>query len=357
LTEWRGEILVKRRFRLIAASFFWFLLSFALILGATETLIDGTWDGAILVRPAEIEVGLELSIINKMGHLEGSVVFSTQGSASQPLSAIDIDGQAVQIIYKAPDGDASTFQGSLSNDRQEIKGTVLDGGKTIPFELRKVERPVTAPPLVELSNDGAELRTRFAADRKGVRLLLILSPTCVLCRNNARLVNQYVLKQVSDPRLRVLVVWERIASDDSATVARDASRLLDDPRVTHYWSDHRFVGTSFQKALGTQTSPPWDVVLIFDPESDWSNAARAPQPRDFMHSLKSGELPDDKKFNGFTLQRTVAKMLEANGSEAPDSPAKKTGETVEGLVARGVQDLGRPGEGRQLTANDTDERR
>ncbi|MEP7010927.1 MAG: hypothetical protein ABJC13_11440 [Acidobacteriota bacterium] len=283
---------------------------------ATPSPLVGRWEGAILVRPAELEVGLELDLVEKDKELSGTIAFPTQGGPSHALSAVDLRESAVQIVYKDANNDASVFNGVLSADLKEISGTVLDGGKTIRFALRRVTNPAAFLPLTLLSADGSELRSRFTEDLGSVRVLLILSPTCPYCRNMARLVREYVLDRIQNPALKFLVVWEEITSNDRRAEAEDASHLLNGPRVTNYWAEHRFTGRSFQGALGTKTMPPWDVVLVFGPSGAWPANAPAPSPDYFMHNLKGEELPADRKFNVEKLAEEIESRLKLSDGEA-----------------------------------------
>jgi len=82
-----------------------------------------------------------------------------------------------------------------------------------------------------VSSDGRELREVFNQDSGNTRLVMILSPTCMVCRMGARIVERHVLEHVADPRLSVYVIWEPTSSRDSLQAAQEASTLLSDQRI------------------------------------------------------------------------------------------------------------------------------
>jgi len=273
----------------------------------TDPLL-GRWEGAILVRPAELEVGLTLDVRRSNGQLEGRISFPTQSSEVHQVAQLDAQGSGAQWIYKDPSGDPSFFEGVLSDDRQQLSGTVRDGGKVMRFTLLRVTRPPSPPRVIDLAPDGTELRSLFDSDASDVRLLMILSPSCAYCRSNARIVQAYVLDRIKNPNLKVYVVWERVNADDSEALAREFASLMSDPRATHLWSEHRFTGNSFRDVVGATSAPPWDLALLFRPGERWTS--RAPAPDFFMYDQRiSGR--DSQPIQGVKLAEKVAGLLRA----------------------------------------------
>jgi len=273
------------------------------------------WQGVIYIVPAQFEVDLELDLSHDSGGVPtGRISLPNQKMESKELDKLVIQGQSILFTYS--DGkELSTFEGKLSSDLQTIEGLLRELGKTYRFTLHRGlsnrRSDTSRPDVRSLSDDGRELRARFAEDTGKVRLLLILSPSKGACRNSARIVRNYVLNSIKDAGIRVYVIWEAIQISDSEKSAQEASYLLPDERVTQFWSSKRITSSAFQEALGLKASLPWDVVLIFGPEAKWDDLAHGPKPADFMHNFHGAdeELPADKHLNGIELVRKVGDTL------------------------------------------------
>ncbi len=274
-----------------------------------EEPLLGRWEGAIIVRPAELEVGLAIEFQRQGGELRGTIAFPTQSADVHALAQVDAQGSVAQWIYKDPSGDPSFFNGVISAAGGELAGTVQDGGKTLRFVLRRVASVAPRPVVTRLSADGRELRSRFDRDAGDVRLLMILSPTCTYCRSNARMVQSYVLDRIKNSHVKVYVVWERINPHDSEAESRELAALMADARASHFWAENQFAGNAFRSGAGGDASPPpWDVLLAFAPNERW--VERAPAPRFSMYGARSGELPEGKPFNAARLAAQVGELLE-----------------------------------------------
>jgi hypothetical protein len=131
---------------------------------------------------------------------------------------------------------------------------------------------------------------------------------------SARVVQRYVLQSVDDSRLAVFVVWEKIGANDSLEAARQATALLPDSRVRFFWSETQAAGKAFQRAVGIQGTPAWDVFLVYEIGKDWSGDA-PPSPVFFMHNQpKHSELPQDRLFNGNRLAAKIKSILAQDAS-------------------------------------------
>ncbi len=270
--------------------------------------LTGHWQGAILVRAAELEYDLALDIAEH--HCQGlQVLLSLPEQKVRQHAVTELQAEGGNISFVYDDGkDRSSFSARLSADGQTLAGTLSEAGKSFPFVLER--RPPAEPPAVRgLSPGGDELRELFTRDDGRPRLIVILSPTCPGCRNCARLVRRYVFERIQDPELRAYVVWEPIHPTDDRAAAEDSAALLADPRVTHFWGNHRFTGSAFQKAVGMST-PAWDVVLAFGGNRRW-RGGQAPVPDLFQHNLaKNPELPQDRLLHGDKLGEEVRGLLQ-----------------------------------------------
>lgn len=269
----------------------------------------GHWEGALVLREAVFEVDLRLDIEPAPdGGLRGTVSLPTQFVKDQPLKSIDSDGKTISFLSVDKDGVASSFQGELSGD--EIRGTMTESGQSAPFHLARVPAPAgKTVELPHLSADGKELISRFNQDAGTVRLLVVLSPGCGRCRMGALFVNRYILRKIDDPRLRVDLLWEKVGPQDSLAMAQEAAALVPaDPRLTQLWSEERFGGKTFQKEVGLETSPAWDIFLLFPGGSRWEGAP--PHADLFEHGLE-GVLPKEKELDARRLAAAIETRLKA----------------------------------------------
>lgn len=68
--------------------------------------------------------------------------------------------------------------------------------------------------------------------------------------------------------LTVYVVWEPMLGGKRGD-ALEAMRLIDDPRVTHYWNDEFLAGEHFRAANYGRIA--WDIYYLFGPEAVWQS--------------------------------------------------------------------------------------
>jgi hypothetical protein len=145
--------------------------------------------------------------------------------------------------------------------------------------------------LTELSRDGRELKSAFNADRSAVKVLLIVSPTCPMCRHGAQLIEDQVLAQVGGDKLTAYVVWTKKLYGDNREAAHKAVSLVPDRRARHFWDPSGYLGREYGKSLELPGGRrfAWDVYMIFDSKAAWTDAP--PAPAFWMHQL-GGHKPE-----------------------------------------------------------------
>jgi len=121
----------------------------------------------------------------------------------------------------------------------------------------------------------------------------------------ARVVQRYVLDQIPDERLRLYVVWLPFHPLDIRDRAKEATLLLDDPRVRHFWAANLGLPEVYKAQLKLKDSVAWDVFLIYPAGATWTEPA--PVPGRLMHNL--AELPDAQRLDGLSLGKDLMQML------------------------------------------------
>jgi hypothetical protein len=91
-----------------------------------------------------------------------------------------------------------------------------------------------------------------------------------------------LLLKNQDPRLEAFVVWVPELGAQQGNVA-DATRLVPDPRASHYWDPKETLGDAYGRMLPTP-GPAWDVYLLFGSGVQWP-ASGVPKPDFWMHQL------------------------------------------------------------------------
>lgn len=307
-----------------AFKLFGFLLMGLAPLAAAETFRpEGTWTGAIIVQPAQFEIDTRVVIRRSDdGTYTGSVAYpATQGSQEYALEGIRLVGRKLEFSSRDERGTVSLFQAEVM-DNDVLEGELKEGNQLVPFTLsRAPQRGVekATPALLELDEQATALRNRFNEDADKVRLLMILSPSCGVCRMGARLVQRYVAEQIPDSRLQIYLVWEAISPRDTREAAEEAGWVLADGRAQSFWSPSKVASTAFKDMVGVQKTTAWDVFLVFDQGRRWGEAV--PRYDFFMHNLSTHEeLPKDRLLNAKTLASEIDSLLK-RPSPAP-SPAE-----------------------------------
>jgi hypothetical protein len=283
------------------------------VFGSSGSLA-GQWDGVAMIKAAEFEVDVRVVIDGTEGKSAGGYLsLPTQGEQRYPLEDLLIESSHIFFQTRDERNIVSVFEGEISKDESTITGKLLESGQQAPFKLVKrstISREPAGGPIV-LSADGRELKDAFNQDRDNARLLLILSPACMICRMGARIVERHVLEHIPDPHLSLYVIWEPTSSRDSLQAAREASALLTDKRIRQFWSSERFTGKALGGAVGFADSPAWDVFLVYAKDKTWTD--KVPSPDRFMHNHKKSDvLPKDRLLNGDTLASEVEELLKVN---------------------------------------------
>jgi hypothetical protein len=108
-----------------------------------------------------------------------------------------------------------------------------------------------------------------------------------------------VLAQTNDPRLRAYVAWVPMFRGREVDVPR-ATREVSDGRASHYWDGGSILTQQYRRALGFN-EPAWDIFLLYGPQARW-DSDQPPMPAYWMHQLGSARRP---RVNGPYLDAAV----------------------------------------------------
>lgn len=287
--------------------------------------LDGIWRGVIVYSPAQLEIDFLVEVATAAnGGLVGTMDMPVDRMKHQPLASVKSEGSKVAFEFdRVPGQDIPDnrfrLDGELSADGKKITGELSGraNGEEMraPFTLDWTaeagsERPWEGknPALAVLADGGDELRQAFNRDRDKARLVVLLSPTCATCLSAAWVTQKYVLDEVSDPSLKVYVVWGPMMGDEKQEDAREATSRMPDPRVTHFWTSSPKVAADFGKAVKLPAgTPAWDTFQLFAPGTTWEG--EVPAPAHFMHLNQP--LPPELSLDGNKLAEQVRGALPA----------------------------------------------
>jgi len=159
-------------------------------------------------------------------------------------------------------------------------------------------------PMPSLNADS--VRREFNATSDKVRIVALLSPTCVHCRSGHRVVGD-VLKELPSPNLQGMLIWEPMRVGDSPYTAARQALTVQDPRISQGWIETEDVGKLFAQTLKLRAIA-WDVYLIYESGIQW-NGRLAPSPNFWMHQLENVDPELLLYKNPTRLETEVGKLL------------------------------------------------
>jgi len=91
------------------------------------------------------------------------------------------------------------------------------------------------------------------------------------------------LKDVTDDRVRVYVIWDPIYGGNFDVEARRLSGGFRDKRVSYFKDPDSLAGKQWEQVLNTQREIAWDVYLLYRADAQWNQ--ELPKPDYWMHQL------------------------------------------------------------------------
>lgn len=132
--------------------------------------------------------------------------------------------------------------------------------------------------------DIGRFRERFNDTSDSVRVVSLVSPTCLVCQYGAGALRT-VFDLGKDSAVIGLVAWIPMMDADDLEAAEQEAARLDVPGVEHVWDGEKLLGDAFSTILDLQCSA-WDVYLLYAPGVTWSGEL-PPRPTFWMHQLPS----------------------------------------------------------------------
>lgn len=107
---------------------------------------SGHWE-ATLKLPNNTSMNIEIDLTKTdKGEWAGTFGQPAQGVKGLPLATVAADGRSVKFVVKGGP-EATTFDGTLSDDAKSISGTVSQAGQGIPFTMTRTgEARIAAAP-------------------------------------------------------------------------------------------------------------------------------------------------------------------------------------------------------------------
>lgn len=131
----------------------------------------------------------------------------------------------------------------------------------------------------------------------------------------ARVVQRYVMNEISDPDLSVYMVWLPINPGDDLEQAHVAAEPVRDPRVEHFWIPDPEIPELFKTPLGMDGGSAWDVFLLYGADAEWGDDL--PVPDSFMH--QGQPLPAERVLDARALADEVRAQLATGGGTAGEN--------------------------------------
>ena len=99
----------------------------------------------------------------------------------------------------------------------------------------------------------------------------------------ARAVQKSIIEDFPNADISVSIVWIDMLPSDTELTAKRSARIIDDPRVRHFYDPGKRSGKAITQSLGWEGKMAWDVYLFYTEGTEW--VEDPPMPSDWLHQL------------------------------------------------------------------------
>jgi hypothetical protein len=92
-----------------------------------------------------------------------------------------------------------------------------------------------------------------------------------------------ILREVSDDRVRVYVIWDPIFGGKFDQESQNLANRSPDKRVTYFKDPNSLSGQLWKGVLDIEREIAWDVYMLYSASAEWKT--EPPQPDYWMHQL------------------------------------------------------------------------
>jgi hypothetical protein len=166
--------------------------------------------------------------------------------------------------------------------QQKSEGLTLQKIDFSKYQNEKVE--------LQTIENTEPLKAFFNQNKHEQRFVALLSAECKECINGAAAIRESILDKYPAKDISIAVVWvDMVAGDDKASALQTA-KILNDPRISHYYDANNIIGRAFAQTLGAspqeaKAKPAWDIYMFYPKGESWTDLP--PKPNDYTHQLKS----------------------------------------------------------------------
>jgi hypothetical protein len=149
---------------------------------------------------------------------------------------------------------------------------------------------VGASPIVEVDASGQPFIDDFNQNRDRLRIVALVSPTCLDCLNGVRSIRRAI--QAASPAIPIAasIVWMDVSPLDSPAEIEQVSNLIQLEDARQFHDPTGWTGRQIAASLGFPTQLAWDTFLFYRAGLGWNEAP--PAPTDWAHQLDYSKWAD-----------------------------------------------------------------
>lgn len=163
--------------------------------------------------------------------------------------------------------------------------------------------------IINLDDNNDAFKNAFNRNIGHPRFVAILSSVCRWCIDGAKKIKESILDQTKSDDIQLYIVWMDMLKDDSYSSAKKAAKLLDDSRVTHFYTSGKDLGTEVAKQVSDNVGVAWDIYMFYESTVTWEN--NFPAPTDYIHQLNPTYyewVEKDYYYTGEDLKQKLAEL-------------------------------------------------